>query len=147
MFLLVSWSDLHFGFTGLFFFFSSCPIGRANKIAGPKNGTHRNKLFQPCETVFSILLNVLNFYNGIWDRKLYSICFAGSSNITCLFSAVFLTAFDAYQGRYRLQTLGCIIREQSFYGYAIVVISFKQTIMFDSNQGNSFLNVRIWIML
>ena len=66
------------------------------------------------------------------------ICFAGSSNITRLFSAVFLTAFDVYQGRYRLQTLGCIIREQSFYGYAIVVISFKQTIMFDSNQGNSF---------
>ena len=47
MFLVVSRSDVHFGFDQPFFF--ACPIGRASKIARPKNRARRKKFVHPCK--------------------------------------------------------------------------------------------------
>ena len=44
MFLIVFWSDMHFGFVDLFF---GCPIWRACKIACPENGGGETNLSSP----------------------------------------------------------------------------------------------------
>ena len=45
MFLVVSRSDVHFGFRHRFF---ACPIRRASKIAGQNSQAHRKKFVHPC---------------------------------------------------------------------------------------------------
>ena len=56
MFLVVCQSDVHIEFDFVspffFFFFFACPIGRANKIVGPKNRARRSKFVQPCKNIF-----------------------------------------------------------------------------------------------
>ena len=51
MLLIVSRSDVPFGFDDLFF---ECPIGCASKDARPDNRTPRKKLFHPCLNFSSI---------------------------------------------------------------------------------------------
>ena len=50
MFLVVSRSDVHFGFDHPFF---ECPIGRARKIARPKSRAPKKKFVHPWITAFS----------------------------------------------------------------------------------------------
>ena len=60
MFLVMSWSDVHFGFDHQLF---ACPIGSANKIARPKSRTCTKKFSHPLlQFVFSESLFIQSFY-------------------------------------------------------------------------------------
>ena len=72
--------DVHieFNFASPFFFFFSCPIGRANKLGRPKKRAWRSKFVQPCCEKCLVLIKVagctsatllkLNFFSGIFHR-------------------------------------------------------------------------------
>ena len=65
MFLVVSRSNLHFGFDHpFFFFFFACPIGRESKIARPKIRPPAKKFVQPYLT--NLQLKAAGLFKYVW---------------------------------------------------------------------------------
>ena len=64
MLLIMSRSDLPFGFDHLFF---ECPIGWASTDARPNNRAPRKKLFHPCLNFSNISIVHFEQVNAWWD--------------------------------------------------------------------------------